>query len=63
MPDFVLACGTSQMYRDGKFSRTAAPALLLADSASDRVVRYYKTVEENGAFHGIVRRKVLIDLP
>jgi glycosyltransferase involved in cell wall biosynthesis len=62
-PDLLLVCGTSQMYRAGEFSHTSAPTQLLDDSPSDRVVRYYKTVEENGAFHGIIRRQVLIDLP
>jgi len=62
-PDLLLVCGTPQMYRGGKFSHAAAPTQLLDDSPSDRVVRYYKTVEENGAFHGIARREVLIDLP
>jgi glycosyltransferase involved in cell wall biosynthesis len=62
-PDLVLVCGQAQMYREGKFSHSSVATTLLDDSPSDRVVRYYKTVAENGAFHGIVRRDLLMGLP
>jgi glycosyltransferase involved in cell wall biosynthesis len=62
-PDFVLACGQAQMYRGGAFSHRAATTTLLDESPADRVVRYYATVVENGAFHGVVRRETLMRLP
>jgi glycosyltransferase involved in cell wall biosynthesis len=62
-PDHVLVCGKSQMYRDGMFAYDAPATLLHDETASDRVVRYYATVIENGAFHGVIRREVLMSLP
>jgi glycosyltransferase involved in cell wall biosynthesis len=62
-PDVVLVCGRSAMYRDGKFSHDAATTTLLDDSPTDRVIHYYRTVAENGAFHGVVRRDALLRIP
>jgi glycosyltransferase involved in cell wall biosynthesis len=61
--ELVLVCGQSIMYRNGEFSHDAPVTTLFDDSAADRVVRYYRTVVENGAFHGIIRRDVLLRLP
>lgn len=62
-PELLLVCGQSMLYRDGKLKKPGSITRLLDDDATDRVVRYYQTVWENGAFHGIVRREAILGLP
>jgi len=61
--DLILVCGRSRMYKDGKFSHDSFATSLTQDSPSDRVVEYYRTVTDNGAFHGLIRRQALLDRP
>jgi len=62
-PHLVLVCGQPAMHANGEFLHDGATTTLLEDSPADRVVQYYRTVVENGAFHGVVRRDVLLRLP
>jgi glycosyltransferase involved in cell wall biosynthesis len=62
-PELVLVCGQPAMYANGEFVHDGATTTLLEDSPADRVVQYYRSVVENGAFHGVVRRDVLLRLP
>jgi glycosyltransferase involved in cell wall biosynthesis len=62
-PELVLVCGKSTMYRNGELSHESVTTSLLSDSAVERVIEYYRTVSENGAFHGVVRRDILLRLP
>lgn len=62
-PGLMLACGRALMYQDGGFVREAARTNLLDDSPSKRLLRYYETVVENVAFHGVIRRSILSSLP
>lgn len=62
-PDHALVCGKAEMYRDGKFSHPAVKTMLTDDSPTARIVEYYLTVSENAAYHGVVRRDLLMSLP
>jgi glycosyltransferase involved in cell wall biosynthesis len=62
-PDLTLACGRAVMYREGVFERESTRTNLLDNAPATRLLRYYETVHDNGAFHGVVRRSVLSRLP
>ena len=63
-PDFVLAAGHAQ-YAETEVpgGRSGVNAELTEDRARDRILSYYRTVLDNGAFYGVARRAHLLRLP
>jgi len=62
-PSLTMACGRGFMCKDGRVNIEIAPMNCLHSSPTERVLKYYQTVRENIAFHGVIRRSVLSALP
>ena len=63
-PDFVLAAGYAQYAETEDSCGTAGiNAALTEDTPRERIASYYRTVLDNGAFYGVVRRAYLQRLP
>jgi glycosyltransferase involved in cell wall biosynthesis len=58
-----VVCGRSLMYMHGEFQRESTRTNLLDESPCKRVLSYYETVTDNGAFHGVIRRTQASALP
>ena len=57
--DHVLVAGLARYYRGGQAVAEGVPVQVREDSACDRVVSYYRQVEDNGTFYGLVRSQTL----
>jgi glycosyltransferase involved in cell wall biosynthesis len=53
--DYVVAGGCAQYHQDGAFVRKGAPTICDAGSAKLRVLQYYRQVDDNGIFYGVMR--------
>ena len=62
-PELVLVCGISRWFQGQTFLGDEHVASLLHDTGRERVLEYYRKVDGNGMFHGLIRRKVLTGLP
>lgn len=62
--DFVLAAGYAKYADgDGSVGKAGVNAAITAATPRERIVDYYKTVLDNGAFYGVMRRAQLAKLP
>jgi len=59
----LVVAGRALMYADGALHHESIETNLLDESPEKRVLSYYETVTDNGAFHGVVRRSVVAALP
>lgn len=55
-PGYSLVAGSTQYYRQGRWEFEARPLDLEQEDPSERVLGYYREVEENGVFYGLARR-------
>jgi glycosyltransferase involved in cell wall biosynthesis len=55
-PGYSLVAGSTQYYRQGRWEFEAGSLDLEQDDPSERVLAYYRQVEENGVFYGLARR-------
>jgi glycosyltransferase involved in cell wall biosynthesis len=62
-PDLVLACGKPRMFQGEQYYRDGLKPVLLQESATQRVVKYLRWVEENVPFHGVMRRELAASVP
>jgi len=62
-PTLAIALGRPLMSQDGVVVKDGAKTNLLSDSGADRVCAYYRTVEENVAFLGVMRTCVMRAIP
>lgn len=58
-PDKSLICGQARYFREGKFVYEGRKLDLLQDSGRERMLAYYRQVEGNETFYGVMRRKDL----
>jgi glycosyltransferase involved in cell wall biosynthesis len=62
-PEIVLACGAAKYIgREGSAS-LGAVVNLEHDSPAERVLNFYRQVNDNGTFYGLTRREVLLQNP
>lgn len=54
--DVVLAGGCAKYYQDGIFKRAGEPTRCLSDAPMRRVLQYYRQVDDNAIFYGVMRR-------
>jgi len=62
-PDLVLVCGKWRMFREQEFLREGVKIDLSQGSGRDRVLAFYKHINEDEIFHGVARRDLLTSLP
>lgn len=55
-PDVVLAGGYARYYQGGVFRRIGEPTRCLSDGPMRRVLQYYRQVDDNAIFYGVMRR-------
>lgn len=55
-PGYALVAGATQYYRGGKWEFEGRAMNLEQDDPAERVLQYYREVQENGVFYGITRR-------
>jgi glycosyltransferase involved in cell wall biosynthesis len=58
-----LACGVDHYYVGGKLERDGEPMNLDEATGIARVLSYYRHVNGNGAFYGLMRRQLIADTP
>lgn len=57
--DYSLVYGAPLYYEGETFVSQGTMMALTQDAGTDRILQYYATVIDNGAFYGLMRRKVL----
>jgi glycosyltransferase involved in cell wall biosynthesis len=62
-PDLAVVCGKPRMFRGQVLLYDGVKSNLLYDSPEQRVLSYLAEVVENGAFHGVMRRDLLAEIP
>jgi len=62
-PTLAIVLGTPLMTQGDEVVKEGAKTNLLQESGADRVCAYYRTVEENVAFLGVMRASVLRNTP
>ncbi len=58
-PDHVLVAGRARYYRDGAQIAEGADVQVAEDDGGARVRSYYRQVDDNGTFYGVMRRAAL----
>jgi glycosyltransferase involved in cell wall biosynthesis len=59
----ALVCGVSQYYNGEQLAFTGTTIDLHQESRSERVLAYYRQVNDNGTFYGLARRELLTKQP
>jgi glycosyltransferase involved in cell wall biosynthesis len=55
--DVVIAGGQAKYYRQGVLQGVGKPTACLSNSPASRVLSYYRQVDDNGIFYGVMRRE------
>ena len=58
--DAVLVGGVAKYYQEGVFKRTGKPTDCPSNDARQRVLSYYRQVDDNGIFYGLMRRDAAV---
>jgi glycosyltransferase involved in cell wall biosynthesis len=59
-PDLALVCGSAKYVDESGNGFDGVVVNLLEDSPAQRVLSYYRQVNDNGTFYGVVRRSALV---
>ena len=62
-PDVTLVCGIAKYYESDTLTFEGVKVDLTQASPSERVLAYYRQVNDNGTFYGLARRETLINNP
>ena len=62
-PETILAGGVAKYYEGNVFKYDGAVTNLLQDDGFHRMLDYYDTIEDNGIYYGLWRRRELVHLP
>ena len=62
-PDVSLVCGIAKYYENDTLTFEGVKVDLTQASPTERVLAYYRQVNENGTFYGLARREMLMNNP
>jgi glycosyltransferase involved in cell wall biosynthesis len=60
---YALVCGKSKYFQGDVIFSEGAEINLLQENSKNRMLAYYRQVEDNGTFYGLMRREQLIKVP